>query len=56
MRKSAHESRSKGGKTWDVVRANVDNNGSWFQPFALDEVCLADGRYDDISFLDLKAN
>lgn len=41
------------GLIWDEVGANVNDNGSWLDPFTLDKVCLANGGNKDISVLDV---
>lgn len=40
------------GGIWNVVGSDINDNGTWLQPFTLDEVGLSDGGNDDISLLD----
>ena len=41
------------GGILNEVGADVDDNGAWLDPLALDEVCLANGRDKNISVLDV---
>ena len=47
--------QNRGLLTWEVIRADIDNDSTGFYPVTLDELRLSDGGYQDIRTTNLCA-